>query len=206
MRKILTALLINIFSVSVTACPEKEGGVSMDKGNNQEYRIAVFGGGCFWCMEAVFEQLSGVAEVISGYAGGRVKNPSYEQVCTGLTGHAEVVKIVYDPYVITYDELLSVFWKAHDPTQVNRQGADVGTQYRSVIFYGSIEEKQAAENSRAALEKSGFFSRPVATEIVSLDKFYPAEEYHQDYYRNNRQAGYCQLVITPKLEKLGLPF
>ncbi len=166
--------------------------------------IATFGGGCFWCVEAVLEQLDGVLDVVSGYMGGSVPNPTYEQVCTGLTGHAEVVQVTYDPQKIRYEDLLEMFWKLHDPTSLNRQGNDIGTQYRSAIFYHSPEQKLAAERSKAEKERSGAFSRPIVTEIAPAGPFYKAEDYHQDYYRRNPSQPYCRAVIAPKLEKLGL--
>jgi peptide-methionine (S)-S-oxide reductase len=167
-------------------------------------KTAVFGGGCFWCIEAVFERIKGVVSVTSGYAGGETENPNYTDVCSGTTGHAEVVKIEYDPSIIGYEELLEVFWKAHDPTTLNRQGADAGTQYRSIILYTDREQREIAEKSKKELEKAGIFKDPVVTEIKELEKFYPAEDYHQDYYQNNSSAGYCRVVIAPKLKKLGL--
>lgn len=167
-------------------------------------KTAVFGGGCFWCIEAVFERIKGVVSVTSGYAGGETENPNYTDVCSGTTGHAEVVKIEYDPSIIGYEELLEVFWKAHDPTTLNRQGADVGTQYRSIILSADREQREIAEKSKKELEKAGIFKDPVITEIKELEKFYPAEDYHQDYYQNNSSAGYCRVVISPKLKKLGL--
>lgn len=169
-----------------------------------ETETAVFGGGCYWCIEAVFQQLDGVDRVESGFMGGTVPNPSYREVCHGDTGHAEVVRITYDPGRITYDELLHTFWKAHDPTQVNRQGADVGEQYRSVIFYVTEAQRAAAEASKKALQESGIWSRPIATSIESARVFYPAPDDHQDYYRRNDRAPYCRFVIAPKLQKLGL--
>ena len=163
---------------------------------------ATFGTGCFWCTEAIFEQLNGVLKVTSGYSGGAVPNPSYEQVCTGSTGHAECVQIVYEPSKISYDELLKVFWEVHDPTSLNRQGADVGTQYRSAIFYHNDEQRQKAEHYKEALNKSGAFDKPVVTEITAFKQFYPAEDYHQEYYQNNKNKNpYCAVVIRPKLEK-----
>ncbi len=163
---------------------------------------ATFGGGCFWCLEAVFERLPGVRSVTSGYAGGSVAHPTYEQVCTGKTGHAEVVRIDYDPSVVTYEQLLDLFWQAHDPTTMNRQGADVGTQYRSIILYHSEAQRVAAEKSLAALASGGVLSSPVVTEIVPLKHFYRAEEYHQHYFQKNPDAAYCRIVIAPKLKKL----
>jgi peptide-methionine (S)-S-oxide reductase len=161
--------------------------------------LATFGGGCFWCVEAIFKTLPGVVKVTSGYAGGTIPNPSYKQVCTGRTGHAEVIQIEFNPEVITYAELLSAFWDAHDPTTLNRQGPDVGTQYRSIILYHDPAQKQAAEKSK--LEAARKFQSPIVTQIVPLQKFYPAEEYHQDYFQRNPQAPYCARIIRPKLDK-----
>ncbi len=165
---------------------------------------ATFGGGCFWCFEAVFERIDGVKSVVSGYAGGTTANPTYKQVCTGSTGHAEVVQIEYDPKAVTYEHLLDVFWESHDPTTLNRQGADVGTQYRSVIFYDGDVQKITAEKSKRALAASGTYPSPVVTEIRPLTTFYKAEEYHQGYFDNNPNAPYCTFVIKPKLKKLKL--
>lgn len=166
-----------------------------------QLEIAVFGAGCFWCVEAVFQQLKGVQEVISGYAGGHVKNPAYREVCTGRTGHAEVARIKYDPQVISFGELLEVFWKTHDPTTLNRQGADVGTQYRSAVFYTSEAQKNLAEQLKDRLDASGAFQRPIVTEISPMDAFYPAEDDHQNYYRQHPEQAYCRAVIRPKIEK-----
>ncbi|MDQ3845490.1 MAG: peptide-methionine (S)-S-oxide reductase MsrA [Bacteroidota bacterium] len=168
---------------------------------------ATFGTGCFWCTEAIFEQLKGVLKVTSGYSGGTVKNPTYKQVCTGETGHAECVQIIYEPDKISYDELLQVFWQVHDPTTLNRQGADVGTQYRSAIFYHNDEQKEKAEHYKEALNKSGAFNNPIVTEIVPATAFYPAEDYHQEYYQNNKNTNpYCSIVIRPKLDKFKKAF
>lgn len=165
---------------------------------------ATFGGGCFWCIDAVYQYVPGVLKITSGYAGGKAPNPTYDQVCTGRTGHAEVVQISYDPSKVTYDQLLDLFWKAHDPTTLNRQGADHGTQYRSIILTSSPEEASAAEASKKKAQSQ--FPGPIVTEIVPLTVFYPAEGYHQEYYRNNKDKNpYCEAVITPKLKKLGLP-
>jgi len=161
---------------------------------------ATIGGGCFWCVEAVYEGLEGVESVVSGYAGGTKADPTYDDVCGGNTGHAEVVQIVYDPAVISYAEILERFWVAHDPTTLNRQGADVGTQYRSIILYASEDQRAAAERSVKEAQKE--FSSRIVTELKPLTRFYPAEEYHQDYYAKNPNAGYCAFVIRPKLEKL----
>jgi len=165
---------------------------------------ATFGGGCFWCVDAVYQYVPGVIKITSGYAGGSVPNPTYEQVCTGRTGHAEVVQITYDPSKVTYNQLLDLFWKAHDPTTLNRQGADHGTQYRSIILTSTTEEAAEAEASKKKAQAQ--FPDPIVTEIKPLTTFYPAEEYHQDYYSNNKDKNpYCQMVIAPKLKKLGLP-
>lgn len=164
--------------------------------------VATFGGGCFWCVEAVFENLSGVESVISGYAGGRNSNPTYQQVCTGRTGHAEVCQIHYNPQTVSFEELLEVFWKTHDPTTLNQQGADKGTQYRSVIFYHDAEQQQLAEKYKKKLnEVDAYGGRKVVTEISKLPTFYPAEDYHQDYYFKNPNQGYCAAVVRPKVEK-----
>jgi peptide-methionine (S)-S-oxide reductase len=168
--------------------------------NTNKIESATFGGGCFWCMEAVFERLPGVKSVASGFAGGQTANPTYEQVCTGTTGHAEVTQIEFDPAKISYEKLLDVFWQAHDPTTLNRQGADEGTQYRSLILYHDETQKLAAERSKAAAQKN--FKHPIVTEIVPFTKFYPAEKHHQQFYDNNTNYGYCRMVIAPKLEKL----
>ena len=161
---------------------------------------AYLGGGCFWCMEAVFERLPGVVAVTSGFAGGTTENPTYREVCTETTGHAEVTKVDFDPAKITYEQVLKVFWQAHDPTTLNRQGADEGTSYRSIILYADEKQKLFAEKSKLAAQPD--FGNPIVTEIVPLKKFYKAEDYHQEYYDNNSNAGYCQVVIKPKLDKL----
>jgi peptide-methionine (S)-S-oxide reductase len=162
---------------------------------------ATFGGGCFWCTEAFFQRLKGVHSVVSGYSGGHVKNPTYRQVCDGDTGHAEVIQVAYDPQVIAYDELLEVFWKTHDPTTLNRQGNDIGPQYRSVIFYHDEEQKKLAEQYKQKLDAAGIYDAPIVTEISPFQEFYPAEDYHQRYYNQNSGQMYCRFVITPKLEK-----
>jgi peptide-methionine (S)-S-oxide reductase len=174
------------------------GDKPMQSSNKVEY--ATLGGGCFWCLEAVFERVEGVKSVISGYAGGIAANPSYEQVCTGTTGHAEVVQIEFYPAVVSFDSLLEVFWEAHDPTTMNRQGPDEGTQYRSIILYQDEQQRLAAERSRR--NAAANFSATITTEIVPLKIFYRAEGYHQDYFRNNPNAPYCVFVIKPKLKKL----
>lgn len=163
---------------------------------------ATFANGCFWCTEAVFTDLNGVISVTSGYTGGKKENPTYKQVCSGETGHAECLQIVYDPSIISFDELLEVFWKTHDPTTLNRQGGDIGTQYRSGIFYQNSEQKQKAEEYKSKLNQSGAFDKPIVTEITAFTKFYPAEDYHQRYFENNENSNpYCTMVIRPKVDK-----
>ncbi len=169
---------------------------------NESKATAVFGGGCFWCTEAVFEQLNGVLSVMPGFAGGTVKNPSYRQVCTGRTGHAEVVRVEYDPGRVSYRDLLTVFFATHDPTSLNRQGANVGTEYRSVVFYTTDEQKRQAEEFIAELNGSDPRGNPIVTEVSPLEAFYEAEDYHREYFRNNSSLPYCQFVIAPKLSKL----
>ena len=173
----------------------------MNSAQNLNIEKATFGGGCFWCTEAIYERVEGVEKVVSGYAGGHVKNPAYKQVCDGTTGHAEVIQIDYDPNVVSYDELLEIFFKTHDPTTLNRQGADVGTQYRSVVFYHNDEQKKKAEYYKTELDKSGAWDKPIVTEISPLTNYYPAEDYHQDYFENNPDQSYCAFVIGPKVEK-----
>ena len=206
MRKLyLPVMIAGLLLASIAA-----NGQSVDtyndtvEGNNMgnKTELATFGGGCFWCTEAVYEKIDGVVSVISGYAGGNKTDPSYEDVVTGKTEHAEVIQIEFDPDKISYDELLDLFWKAHDPTTLNRQGADIGTQYRSIILYHNNTQREAAESSLK--RASPLFDRPIVTEVKPLDIFYPAEDYHQDYYENNPNAGYCRIVISPKLKKLGL--
>ena len=163
--------------------------------------LATFGGGCFWCVEAIFERVKGVESVQSGYSGGDVKNPTYKQVCTGQTGHAEVVQIRYDPSVVSFSELLEVFFETHDPTTLNRQGADLGTQYRSIVLYHNEEQRQLAEKAIRKLEEEGIYNDPIVTAVEPYKEFYSAEQYHQEYYENNRNQGYCRVVIQPKVEK-----
>jgi peptide-methionine (S)-S-oxide reductase len=177
-------------------------GRTMDTSAEHRTESAVLGAGCFWCVEAIFLRIDGVISVMPGFAGGHTASPSYEQVCTGGTGHAEVARIEFDPARISYAQILDTFWHSHDPTTLNRQGADTGTQYRSAIFYADDAQRRTAETSRAAAQAA--FDRPIVTEIVPLAKFYPAEDYHRQYYERNRNAGYCQFVIAPKLKKLGL--
>ncbi len=170
--------------------------------DNKKLETATFANGCFWCTEAVFQQLKGVEKVSSGYSGGHVKNPTYEQVCNKDTGHAEALQIEYDPSIISFDELLEVFWKTHDPTTLNRQRNDVGPQYRSVIFYHNDSQKEKTEKYKAALNESGVFDKPVVTAIEPFTVFYPAEDYHTNYYKMHPSQSYCYFVIKPKVEKL----
>ena len=163
--------------------------------------FAIFGAGCFWCVEAIFSQLDGVSSVISGYTGGDTKNPTYEDICTGRTNHAEVCKITYDSNTITFDELLKTFFESHNPTTLNKQGADIGTQYRSSIFYVNDKQKELSEKYKNILNKSDQFNDSIVTEITKLDVFYEAENYHQDYYKNNPNQPYCRFVIKPKIDK-----
>ena len=168
---------------------------------NENLDTATFGTGCFWCTEAIFQQLKGVKKVTSGYSGGQIANPTYKEVCTGTTGHAECIQVLYDPKEISFDELLQVFWESHDPTSLNRQGNDVGTQYRSAIFYQNDDQRRIAEGYKKELNEKKVFEKPIVTEISPLKNFYPAEDYHQNYYNNNGDQPYCYFVIKPKLEK-----
>ncbi|MGH1366631.1 MAG: peptide-methionine (S)-S-oxide reductase MsrA [Calditrichia bacterium] len=173
---------------------------------NNKSEQATFGAGCFWCVEAVFQRLKGVSAVESGYTGGETVNPSYEDICRGTTGHAEVVRISFDPDIISYETLLTVLWHSHDPTTLNQQGADKGTQYRSVIYYHNDEQRIQAETSLAKTDASDLWTNPIVTEISPLEAYYPAEHYHQNYYNNNSSQGYCNFVIGPKLAKLEKDF
>ncbi len=198
-------LLIILLAAAASCRPEQKEPnkerINMENFETAKMDTATFGEGCFWCTEAIFENLKGVYKVTSGYSGGTKENPTYQEVCTGSTGHAEVTQIVYNPAEISFDELLEVFWRTHDPTTLNRQGNDVGTQYRSVIFYHNGEQKKAAEYYKKKLDEEKIWDRPIVTEITKFTKFYPAEDYHQRYYDNNPNQGYCSLVITPKVEK-----
>jgi peptide-methionine (S)-S-oxide reductase len=167
-----------------------------------QLEVATLAGGCFWCTEAVFQRLKGVHKVVSGYTASKVDHPSYAQVCTGTTGAAEAIQITYDPSIISYETLLEIFWHLHDPTTLNRQGNDVGTQYRSAIFYHNDEQKQVALASKAALKDAKTYNKPIVTEITPFTNFYPAEDYHQDYFNQHPSQGYCMLVINPKVQKL----
>lgn len=210
MNLIFTGTLISIatlFSCAQTQNAEKNmttninPAATVSDDTSVKTDTATFGTGCFWCTEAIFQQLDGVLKVTSGYSGGHVAKPTYQQVTTGTTGHAEVVQIVYDPQKLSFDELLEVFWQTHDPTTLNRQGNDEGPQYRSVVFYHDAEQKLKAEKYKAELDKSGAWDKPIVTEIAPYKEFYVAENYHQDYYNNNGSAPYCYYVIRPKLEK-----
>ena len=201
----LTYPLIFLFSLlGIFVLADNKEIMTSTKNSKESYAhdFALLGGGCFWCTEAVFEKLDGVVEVISGYAGGDLINPTYQDICTGKTGHAEVIKIKYLPQKISFSKILSIFGDAHDPTTLNRQGADVGTQYRSTIMYYNSEQQELAQSWKENLSKK--LEDPVVTEIVPVPKFYPAEDYHQDYYSKNPDQGYCSFVIRPKLKKLGL--
>jgi peptide-methionine (S)-S-oxide reductase len=204
---IIFPLLLLIGGVFLASCAQStKQDVSqipklMVSDTTQTIQTATFGAGCFWCVEAIFQQLDGVQTVASGYSGGHVDNPTYEQVCSGTTGHAEVIQITYDPKQITYPELLEAFWSSHDPTTLNRQGADVGSQYRSVVYYHNYEQKAFAEQYKNELNAENAFSKPIVTEISPMAKFYKAENYHQNYYNLNGNQPYCSIVIKPKLEK-----
>ncbi len=206
-----TILAVLIFAMAICASAEeaklkdKLEALKANSNSSTNTEIATFAGGCFWCMEAVFEQMPGVKKVTSGYTGGRTANPTYSQVCEHTTGHAEAIQIEFDPAKTSYDDLLDIFWQAHDPTQLNRQGGDVGDSYRSEIFYHGAEQKKAAEASKEKLAKSGKYKSPIVTLIEPAPVFYPAENYHQNYYDLNKNNNpYCQMVIRPKLHKLGL--
>jgi len=166
----------------------------------KEKGIVILGGGCFWCIEAIFKRVRGVVQVLPGYAGGHTQNPNYQQVCSGLTGHAEVVRIEYDPVVITFPQLLEIFWQAHDPTTLNRQGNDIGTQYRSIIFYTNDEQRTQAEESIRKQNSTGLYQQQIVTEVQPLENFYPAEEYHHSYFEKNPSQPYCRAVISPKIQ------
>jgi peptide-methionine (S)-S-oxide reductase len=205
MLRILFIWVVSFMGLS--SCAQKDNNSKTKKETknmttaNSKLDTATFGTGCFWCTEAIFQQLEGVEKVTSGYSGGSVPNPTYEQVCSKTTGHAECLNIMYDPAKISFDELLEVFWQTHDPTTLNRQGADVGTQYRSVVFYHNEEQKAKTAKYKADLDKSGAFNNPIVTTLEPFSIFYAAEAEHQNYYNNNSGQGYCQFVIQPKVEK-----
>ncbi len=203
MKAALAALLIGVNLPMMAEQSQTETKqVSTESEHAADLETATFGGGCFWCTEAVYQQLKGVHSIVSGYTGGKVPNPTYEQVCSGLTGHAEVIQITYDPQMVSYDKLLEVHFQSHDPTTLNRQGNDVGTQYRSAVFYHNAKQKERAEYYKTKLDKSGAFSRPIVTEITEAMTFYPAEKYHQNYFNQNPDQGYCAAIIRPKVEKI----
>jgi peptide-methionine (S)-S-oxide reductase len=201
MQKII--LFIFLGFISLSSCANKKTNTMIDPVITPGVKTdtVTFGNGCFWCTEAIFQDVEGVLSVESGYSGGHVDNPTYEQIGTGVTGHAECLNIIYDPSKVTYDELLEIFWQTHDPTTLNRQGNDIGPQYRSVIFYHNQQQKEVAEKYKAALDKSGAFPRPIVTTMEPFTKFYKAENYHQNYYNENGSQPYCQFVIRPKVEK-----
>lgn len=202
MKKIMIlASGITMLTLGCTSAQKQTKTTDMKTTNNSNLDTATFGAGCFWCVESIFQEVKGVVSVTSGYSGGIVKNPSYKEVCTGMTGHAEVCQIVYDPKQVMFDQLLEVFWTTHDPTTVNQQGNDHGTQYRSAIFYHNDQQKQIAEDYKKKLSASGAWDKPVVTEITPFAIFYTAEDYHQDYYNQNGDEPYCKYVIKPKLDK-----
>ncbi len=202
--KNLGILVLSLAFLSCTTQVQKQDKLAKNEVTimeNLNIEVATFGGGCFWCTEAFFDQLEGVSKVESGYSGGQTKNPTYKEICTGTTGHAEVIHITFDSTKIAFTELLDIFFNTHNPTTLNRQGADVGTQYRSVVFYHNESQKTAAIDMITALEKNEIFNDKIVTEVTPFEKFYVAENYHQDYFQNNRSQGYCQVVINPKYEK-----
>jgi peptide-methionine (S)-S-oxide reductase len=198
---LLSISLLIIYSISYAQKMKDSSGMEKQQDISKTLEIATFGSGCFWCTEAVFERLDGVEKVVSGYSGGHVKNPSYKEVCNGTTGHAEVCQIYFDPGVISFDELLNVFWHTHDPTTLNRQGNDVGNQYRSAIFYHNEKQNKAATESKNKMDASGEFTDPIVTEITEFTNFYEAEDYHQDYFANNPNQPYCTFIVAPKVKK-----
>ncbi|MFZ5972720.1 MAG: peptide-methionine (S)-S-oxide reductase MsrA [Bacteroidota bacterium] len=203
MKLITTVVAMSLF-MAHAACSQKSNDPKTMSSTNLE--VATLGAGCFWCTEAVFLAVKGVTKVESGYSGGKVKNPTYREICTGLTGHAEVAQITFDPKVVSFEEILEIFWNTHDPTTLNKQGADEGTQYRSVIFYHNETQKKTAEAYKQQLTAAKTFKNPIVTEISPLINYYPAEDYHQNYYALNPNQGYCQYVIRPKVEKFKKQF
>lgn len=206
LKPFIPFFIISLFTFS--ACAQRKNNQQLKTQNKKSIQMntntdtATFANGCFWCTEAIFQDVKGVEKVTSGYTDGHTKNPTYKEVCTGQTGHAEALQIVYDPLVISFDELLEIFWKTHDPTTLNRQGGDVGTQYRSGIYFHNEDQKQKAEHYKTELDKSGAFNNPIVTEIKPFSVFYPAEDYHQEYFNNNEnQNPYCTMVIRPKVDK-----
>jgi len=200
-KKVLIGLVVSLINLTVFNADATDFNNQIINIKETKMAQATFGSGCFWCTEAFFQRLKGVEKVVSGYSGGKIKNPTYREVCSGRTGHAEVIQVTYDPDIISFTKLLEVFWKTHDPTTPNRQGNDVGTQYRSVIFYHDEDQKKQAEHYKQELNKAGIFANPIVTEISMFEEFYMAEENHQNYYNANSSQPYCSIVITPKLEK-----
>lgn len=199
---LLSVILIGAMTIFGTEKTEKK----MSNSNEAALEKATFGAGCFWCVEAMFQNIKGVTKVESGYSGGHVKKPTYKEVCNGTTGHAEVIQVTYDPDIVSYETLLEAFWLAHDPTQLNRQGADVGTQYRSVIFFHTATQEMLAKEYKNRLNLENAYGAPVVTEISAISEFYSAEDYHQDYYDQNPENSYCKMVVGPKLEKFRKAF
>ena len=195
---IVSISVVLIGAMTILGTTKKE---VMSDTNQAGLEKATFGAGCFWCVEAIFQSINGVTSVESGYSGGHVKNPAYREVCNGTTGHAEVIQLTYNPDVVKYETLLEAFWLSHDPTQLNRQGADVGTQYRSVVFYHNEEQGRLAKEYKKRLNDEKAFGKPVVTEVSAISDYYPAENYHQDYFDNNSSNSYCTMVVSPKLEK-----
>jgi len=200
-NQIISTIILSFF-VTIQACGQKTENKKNTMGKEHNLELATFGAGCFWCVEAIFQRIEGVDTVVSGYAGGSVKNPSYKEVCQGTTGHAEVCQLSYNPEVVSYEELLEIFWKTHDPTTLNRQGNDVGTQYRSAIFYHNEQQKELATAYKKKLNEARAFPNPIVTEIVPYDVMYIAENYHQNYFNENGSQPYCSFVIQPKVDKL----
>ena len=205
----MKAIFVFLMAFSAVACQSKERSLSVEKNKENKtmseqkgLEVATVAGGCFWCTEALFLELKGVKKVVSGYIGGKTKNPTYEEVCSGYSGHAEAIEITFDPKEISYDDILEVFFATHDPTTLNRQGADIGTQYRSEIFYHSDAQQKAAENFIDLLNAQNIYGKKVVTKTSKATVFYPAEDYHQNYYNRNKSQGYCMAVISPKLDKL----
>lgn len=199
---IITVVLVGAMTIFGT----EKNREKMSSSNEVALEKATFGAGCFWCVEAMFQEIKGVESVVSGYSGGTVKKPTYKDVCNGTTGHAEVIQVTYDPNQVSYETLLEAFWLSHDPTQLNRQGADVGTQYRSVIFFHSATQEMLAKEYKKRLNDEEAYGSPVVTEISAISEFYPAEDYHQDYYAQNPGNSYCSMVVGPKLEKFKKAF
>ena len=204
-NQIISTVIVLLF-VWIQAYGQDKTKKENQMANNNKLELATFGSGCFWCVEAIFQRVEGVEKVVSGYSGGHVKNPAYKEVCQGTTGHAEVCQLSYDPDIVSFEELLEVFWQTHDPTTLNRQGNDVGTQYRSAIFYHNDQQKALAKKYKMKLDESGIFNDPIVTEIKAFKKMYVAEDYHQNYFNENGSQPYCSLVIQPKIDKFNKVF